>query len=191
MAGSSRYTAVLDANVLYPALLRDVLLSLAHADLYSAKWTVHIRDEWMRSLLKDRPTMGAQIEAAAAAMEAAIPDCLVTGYEHLIEGLKLPDQDDRHVLAAAIAGHADAIVTWNGKDFPDDVLDPFGIELQTPDEFVVNQLMLKGHVALAAIKAMRERWERPQYTASALVDLLEMRGLPQTAAHLRDVVDLI
>lgn len=103
----------------------------------------------------------------------------------------MPDQDDRHVLAAAIAGHADAIVTWNGKDFPDDVLDPFGIELQTPDEFVVNQLMLKGHVALAAIKAMRVRWERPQYTASALVDLLEMRGLPQTAAHLRDVVDLI
>lgn len=135
--------------------------------------------------------MGAQIEAAAATMETAIPDCLVTGYEHLIEGLKLPDQDDRHVLAAAIAGHADAIVTWNGKDFPDEVLDPFGIELQTPDEFVVNQLMLKGHVALAAIKAMRERWERPQYTASALVDLLEMRGLPQTAAHLRDVVDLI
>ncbi|MDB5942424.1 MAG: hypothetical protein JWQ13_1990 [Ramlibacter sp.] len=191
MAGSSRYTAVLDANVLYPALLRDVLLSLAHADLYSAKWTVHIREEWMRSLLKDKPAMRAQIAAAAATMEDAIPDCLVTGYEHLIEGLALPDPDDRHVLAAAIAGHADAIVTWNEKDFPDEMLDPFGIELQTPDEFVVNQLMLKGHVALAAIKAMRERWERPQYTAVALVDLLEKRGLPQTAAHLRDVADLI
>jgi predicted nucleic acid-binding protein len=191
MAGSSRYTAVLDANVLYPQLLRDVLLSLAHADLYSAKWTVHIREEWMRSLLADRPGMGTQIELAAATMEAAIPDCLVTGYEHLIDGLKLPDPDDRHVLAAALAGHADAIVTWNERDFPAEVLDPFGIELQTPDEFVVNQLMLKGHLALGAIKAMRERWERPQYTASALVDLLEKRRLPQTAAHLRDVVDLI
>jgi hypothetical protein len=135
--------------------------------------------------------MGGHIAIAAETMEAAIPDCLVTGYEHLIEGLKLPDPDDRHVLAAAIAGHADAIVTWHGKDFPDDVRDAFGIELQTPDEFVLNQVMLKGHVALAAIKAMRERWERPQYTASALVDLLEKRGLPQTAAHLRDVVDLI
>lgn len=191
MAGSSRYTAVLDANVLYPALLRNVLLSLAHADLYSAKWTVHIRNEWMRSLLRDKPTMSAQITSAAATMEDAIPDCLVTGYEHLIEGLTLPDQDDRHVLAAAIAGHADAIVTWNEKDFPAEMLDPFGIELQTPDEFVVNQLMLKGHLALAAIKAMRERLERPVYTAIALVDLLEKRRLPQTAAHLRDVVDLI
>jgi len=79
MAGSARYTAVLDANVLYPALLRDVLLSLAHADLYSAKWSAHIRDEWTRSLLRDRPAMEVQIRAAAEAMEAAIPDCLVTG----------------------------------------------------------------------------------------------------------------
>ena len=191
MAGSSRYTAVLDANVLYPALLRDVLLSLAHADLYSAKWSAHIREEWMRSLLRDRPGMEAQIAAAAQAMEEAIPDCLVCGYEHLIDGLKMPDPGDRHVMAAAIAGHADAIVTWNGKDFPQDLLDPFGIEIQTPDEFVLNQLMLDKVTALAALRRMRERWARPQYDAPALVALLERRGLAQTAAHLRDVVDLL
>lgn len=175
---------MLDANVLYPALLRDVLLSLADADLYSAKWSVHIREEWTLSLLRDRPDMGAQIAAAAQAMEDAIPDCLVSGYEHLIEGLKLPDPDDRHVLAAAI-------VTWNERDFPREVLDPFGIEVQTPDEFVLNQLMLEKLTALAALKRMRERWARPQYDAIALVALLEKRGLPQTAAHLRDVVALI
>lgn len=191
MAGSSRYTAVLDANVLYPALLRDVLLSLAHADLYSAKWTAHIRDEWVRSLLRDRPHEQDRIALAAESMEAAIPDCMVSGYEHLIDGLHLPDPDDRHVLAAAITGHADAIITWNEKDFPIEVLDAFGIELQTPDEFVLNQIMLRRNLALAAIKGMRLRWARPQYTAEALVDLLERRGLPQTAAHLRDEVSLI
>lgn len=191
MAGSARYTAVLDANVLYPAMLRDVLLSLAHADLYSAKWSVHIRDEWTRSLLKDRPEKRVEIYSAAEAMEAAIPDCLVTGYEHLIQGLALPDPDDRHVLAAAITGHADVIVTWNDRDFPKDVLDAFGIELQTPDEFVLNQIMLEKLTALAAIKRMRDRWDRPQYDASAMVALFEKRGLPQTAAHLRDVIDLI
>lgn len=191
MAGSARYTAVLDANVLYPAMLRDVLLSLAHADLYSAKWSQHIRDEWTRSLLRDKPAMKAQIAVASQAMEEAIPDCLVTGYEHLIEGLKLPDPDDRHVLAAAIAGHADAIVTWNEKDFPRDVLDPFGVEVQTPDEFVLNQLMLEKMTALSAIKRMRERWARPHYDGPALVSLFEKRGLPRTAAHLRDVVALI
>lgn len=191
MAGSARYTAVLDANVLYPALLRDVLLSLAHSDLYSAKWSAHIRDEWTRSLLRDRPEKREQIQAAVEAMEEAIPDCLVMGYEHLIEGLNLPDSNDRHVLAAAIAGHADAIITWNEKDFPRDVLDSFGIELQTPDEFVLNQIMLRGTIALTAIKAMRERWARPEVSAMALVELFEKRGLPQTAAHLRDVVGLI
>jgi len=191
MAGSARYTAVLDANVLYPVLLRDVLLSLAHADLYSAKWSSHIRDEWTRSLLRDRPTMSEKIQASVAAMEEAIPDCLVTGYEHLIAGLELPDPDDRHVLAAAITGHADAIITWNQRDFPEDVLNSFGIELQTPDEFVLNQIMLKAPIALTAIKAMRMRWERPEVTAGALVDLLERRGLPQTAAHLSSLVDLI
>lgn len=191
MAGSARYTAVLDANVLYPALLRDVLLSLAHADLYSAKWSAHIRDEWTRSLLKARPAMREQIQASVAAMEEAIPDCLVTGYEHLIEGLNLPDPDDRHVLAAAITGHADAIITWNHRDFPESVLSAFGIELQTPDEFVLNQIMLRAPVALTALKQMRMRWERPEVTAEALVDLLERRGLPQTAAHLSGMVNLI
>lgn len=191
MAGSARYTAVLDACVLYPALLRDVLLSLAHADLYSAKWTAHIRDEWTRNLLKDRPDFQEQIQAAAAAMEDAIPDCMVTGYEHLMEGLRLPDPDDRHVVAAAIAGHADAIVTWNERDFPREVLDPFGVEVQTPDEFVLNQIMLDKPTSVAAIKRMRERWARPKMEAAALVDLFEKRGLPQTAAHLRDVVALL
>ena len=71
------------------------------------------------------------------------------------------------------------------------MLDAFGIEVQTPDEFVLNQIMLRAPIALTAIKGMRERWERPQVGAMELVDLLEKRGLPQTAAHLRDVVQLI
>ncbi len=146
MAGSARYTAVLDANVLYPALVRNLPLSLAQADLYSAKWTIDIRREWTRSLLRDKPLMKVQLEATADAMERAIPDCLVTSYEHLIEGLTLPDANDRHVLAAAITGHADAIVTFNIKDFPSATLDSFGIEVQTPDEFVLNQIMLKDKV---------------------------------------------
>jgi hypothetical protein len=83
------------------------------------------------------------------------------------------------VLAAAITGHADAIVTWSEKDFPSEVLDPFGIEIQTPDEFVLNQLMLEKLTALAALKRMRERWVRPQYDAIALVALLEKRGCPR------------
>jgi predicted nucleic acid-binding protein len=191
MAGSSRYTAILDANVLYGRLLRDVLLSLAEAHLYSAKWSADIRDEWMRNLIGNRPEKETSIRSAAAAMERSIPDCLVTGYEHLIESLRLPDAGDRHVLAAAITGHADCIVTLNEKHFPTEVLASFGVERQTPDEFVLNQVMLQPPIALAAIKRMRERWQKPQYTAAAMIDLFEVRGLAQTAAHLRDVEALI
>ena len=191
MAGSARYTAVLDANVLYPNLLRDLLLSLAHADLYSAKWTVRIEDEWMAAKLRDRPDMKQKIEVSAATMRLAIPDCLIAGFEPLVEGLTLPDPNDRHVLAAAIVGHADAIVSANARDFPAEVLARYDVELQSPDEFVVNQINLQKLRALGAIKRMRERWERPQMGPAEMIDLFEKRGLALTAAHLRDAVDLI
>ena len=191
MAGSARYTAILDANVLYPQLMRDVLLSLAHADLYSARWTTDIEHEWMKALATNFPGQDAKILKTAEQMRQAIPDCMVTGYESLIPSLSLPDPDDRHVLAAAIAGHADAIVTSNGKDFPEEVLDSFGIELQSPDEFVVNQIMLNKIRALSAIKDMRMRWQRPEITPAALIDLFARQNMPIAAAHLADAVSLL
>jgi predicted nucleic acid-binding protein len=191
VAGSAKYTAVLDANVLYPRLIRDVLLSLADAELYSARWSASIRAEWTRHLLLDHPDMGVKISAIADAMEAAIPDCMIVGYEHLVESLSLPDADDRHVLAAAIVGHADAIVTLNIRDFPASAIEQFGVEAQTPDEFVLNQIMLEKIPALTAIKRMRLRWQNPTCDALELIGLLERRQLPQTAAHLRDAIELI
>ena len=159
MAVSARYTVVLDACVLYPRLLRDVLLSLAHADLYTARWTMEIEREWTASLLRKMPENEASVARSVEMMRSAVPDCLVVDYESLIGTLVLPDPKDRHVLAAAIRGNADAIVTFNTKDFPTAVLDTFDIELQTPDQFVLNQLMLHPPRALSAIKRMRTRWE--------------------------------
>jgi hypothetical protein len=76
-------------------------------------------------------------------MDRAVPDCLVTGYEPLIEGLTLPDPNDRHILAAAIRCGAQIIVTLNLKDFPADVLDPYGVEAMHPDEFLEYQFGLR------------------------------------------------
>lgn len=191
MAGSARYTVILDACVLYPRLLRDVLLSLAHADLYTARWTLEIEQEWTTALLKQYPGMEASVGRSVEAMREAVPDCLVTGHQPFIKALDLPDPEDRHVLAAAIRGHADAIVTFNAKDFPVEILQRFDVELQSPDQFVLNQLMLQPPRSLTAIKQMRLRWNRPQMTAEAMVDLFEQRQLVRTAAHLRDVIDLI
>jgi len=191
MAISGRYTAVLDACVLFSRLQRDVLLSLAHADLYTARWTQEIEHEWASSLVEKYPDAADKIPRLVEHMREAIPDCLIVDYAPLITSIQLPDESDRHVLAAAIRGNADAIVSLNTKDFPASVLATFDIEIQTPDQFVLNQIMLNPPKALTAIKKMRERWERPSMLAADMVDLFEKRQLPQTAAHLRDVLDLI
>lgn len=191
MVGSARYTAILDANTLYPTLVRDLLLSLAAAGLYHARWTDAIHEEWTRNLARDKPEYAAKLPAIVAAMNRAIPDCLVQNYQPLIGCVALPDPKDQHVLAAAIAGHADAIVTFNTKDFPQSVLAPHGIEVQHPDDFVMNQLQLQELSALEAIKTMRARWKNPQRSASELIEALEKRMMPLSAAHLRDAQGLI
>ena len=192
MAGSARYTAVLDACVLYPAPVRDILLSLAHQGLYHARWTVTINDEWVRNLVQNRPELNAeQLRRTAERMAQAIPDSLITGYERFASIVDLPDPDDRHVLAAALVGHADAIVTFNLKDFPAGTLEPLGLEAQHPDDFVVNQLHLNLPEALRAVKAQRARLMRPTRTAAELVATLARCGLPQTASLLAENSELI
>jgi PIN domain len=192
MAGSARYTAVLDACVLYPAPVRDLLLSLAHQGLYHARWTTTINDEWIRNVVRNRPDLDAtRLRNTAELMEKAIPDAMISGYERFIPTIELPDQDDRHVVAAALVGHADAIVTFNLKDFPPDVLTPLRLEAQHPDDFVVNQLHLNLTEALKAIKAMRARLERPSQTAAQLLATLGKCGMPQTALLLAENAVLI
>ncbi|WP_137939623.1 PIN domain-containing protein [Chitinivorax sp. B] len=191
MAGSSLFTAILDANVLYPAPLRDVLLSLAAAGLFHARWTSDIANEWQRNLIKNRPELADQLPKVAAAMERAIPDCLITSHTHLIDSLQLPDLGDRHVLAAAIAGHADAIVTFNLKDFPAAILAEHNIEAMHPDDFVMHQLELRHIEALTALKNMRARLNKPPYSPQDFISLIERNQLPLTASFLRQVASLI
>lgn len=126
----SHYTALLDANVLYPVPMRDIVLQLAVTGIFRAKWTADIHCEWMEALLRHEPHRDRR------ALERT-RDCLITGYETLIPGLSLPDPDDRHILAAAIVGRCDVIVTQNLKDFPVTALSPYGIDVQHPDDFIV------------------------------------------------------
>jgi predicted nucleic acid-binding protein len=128
--------ALLDANVLYSAPLRDLLVQLAFNGLFQARWSADIEVEWKRNLLNARPELAEQIERTQVIMRRAIPDALVAGYESQILGLTLPDPDDRHVLAAAIAAEANVIVTFNLKDFPREALAPHDIEAPHPDAFI-------------------------------------------------------
>ena len=181
----SPFTAVYDACVLYPAPLRDFLMWLALSGRFRARWSLEIHNEWKRNLLKNRPDLTTeQLDRTSALMDQAIPDACVSGYEKLIEGLTLPDIDDRHVLAAAIRCNASVIVTFNQKDFPDETLGPFGIEAQHPDEFVDNLFGLDPAAVVAAAQRQRKQLKMPPMDVGTYLDLLFRQGLIQSSKAL-------
>jgi hypothetical protein len=117
-------------------------------------------------------------------MDLHAVDALVTGYEDLIPGLHLPDPNDRHVLAAAIRGQANVIVTMNLRDFPADVVGAFDIEAQHPDEFVLHLLDLAPEAVMAAAESHRQSLKNPAKTMIEYLEALEKQGLTQTASAL-------
>jgi predicted nucleic acid-binding protein len=174
-------TAFLDASVLYPAPLRDLLLELAVSDLYRAKWSNAIHDEWINALLRTRLDLTRErLERTRDLMNTHARDALVMGFEDLIEVVTLPDPDDRHVLAAAIKGRADLIVTANLKDFPAEVLARWGIEALHPDEFLTHQFHLSQPVFLKAVKTVRLRLRNPPKSVEEYLDTLRVQGLLAT-----------
>lgn len=184
----ANFTAIYDSCVLYPAPLRDLLMWLALSDLFRARWSNDIHEEWIRNLLEDRPDLTRErLERTRDKMNSNVRGSLVTGYKPLVEGLTLPDPDDRHVLAAAIRAGAEVIVTFNLKDFPAERLAPFGIEAQHPDEFVVHLIDLNPGVVLSFVTRCRRNLKNPSKTAEEYLDTLLAQGLPETVAALRDL----
>lgn len=188
----NRFRVVLDACVLYPAPVRDLLLELTLAGLYQAHWTDEIHDEWIRNVLKNRPDLEPKsLIRTRELMDLHAEAARVEHYQPLIEGLTLPDPDDRHVLAAAIRCHADAIVTFNLKDFPEAALEPWGIEAIHPDDFVTYQFDLNVPKVCAAAKTIRQRLRSPPRSAREYVDRLRTCGLPRTADRYEGCLPLL
>src|SRR5437773_233930 len=137
------FTVIYDACVLYPAPLRDLLVRIAVTGVVRARWTERILDECFRNILANRPDLTERsLRRTRELMNQAVADCVVAGYEDLVAGLKLPDGDDRHVLAAAVRGGAQSIVTFNLRDFPKEALAPYGVEAVHPDDFVFDVIDL-------------------------------------------------
>lgn len=152
----ANFIALYDSCVLYPAPLRDLLMHLAMTDLFRAKWTNAIHDEWMRNVLGNRSDLTKkQLERTRDLMNTNVRDCLVEGYEKLIPVLSLPDLGDRHVLAAAIRSSSSVIVTYNLKDFPSKTLKEYGVEAQHPDSFLCHLMDLSPEVVCSAIQRLR------------------------------------
>lgn len=186
-SGIPHPVALLDANVLYPAPLRDFFMWQAVNDVFTARWTDDIHEEWIGNLLDNRADLSCErLQRTRRLMDAHVEGVPVTGYEKLINGLALPDPGDRHVLAAAIACCATHIVTQNVDDFPVDRLSPHGIEPLAPDVF---GLLLFGRTPGEVVRAAREHWRSlqspPKSKGDYLADL-ERIGLPATSGRLAE-----
>jgi predicted nucleic acid-binding protein len=188
----ANFIALYDSCVLYPAPLRDLLMHLAITDLYRAKWTNHIHDEWIRNVLANRSDLTrSQLERTKKLMNENVRDCLVENYEQLIAALTLPDPNDRHVLAAAIRSSASVIVTFNLKDFPEKNLEEYGIEAQHPDDFIMHLFDLSPDTVCNAIRTLRKGLKKPPLSAGEYLESLQRQSLSMTVHELHKHVDRI
>jgi hypothetical protein len=177
---SSRFSALLDANVLYPAPVRDYLLHLANLDLYKPKWTKEIQEEWINNLLLKREDLKrGNLEKTRDAMDTAFPDSNIINYEEIIGSFALPDPKDRHILAAGIRGSVDVIVTFNLKDFPIHYIKSYDIEVQHPDQFITHLIGLDKVKALAALHNQIQNLKNPPKTKRDVLKSLEKCGLKE------------
>ncbi|MEN4798082.1 MULTISPECIES: PIN domain-containing protein [Pantoea] len=179
------YPVVLDACVLYPSFLRDLLIRLGLTGLYQPKWSATIEDEWQRNLLANRTDLTPeQIQRTAAQMNKAVPDAMITGFEPLIDSVDLPDVDDRHVVAASVRSNSEIIVTFNLKDFPAPALNAFGIEALHPDDFVMDLFDLNRALVLSAVTTQRSNLRRPPMSVDEYLESLLRQGMAQTVKEL-------
>jgi predicted nucleic acid-binding protein len=180
---------LLDANVLYPARLRDLLIRLAIAGLYQARWSERILDECFGSLVADRPDLSiAQISRTRELMSVALPEATVSEYEHLIDDVRVPDPNDRHVVAAAVAAHAEVIVTRNIGDFPTQAL-PAGLLADSPDAFVLSLIAADAEAVAAVVEEQAAALHKPPMTVGELLDGFEEVGLSESVRQLRTLVN--
>jgi predicted nucleic acid-binding protein len=164
-------------------------MHLALLDLFRAKWTEAIHAEWIRNVLESRPDLTAeQLARTKKLMNAHVRDCLVEGYESLIETLELPDENDRHVLAAAIHAKADLILTFNLKDFPPETLAKYAVEARRPDEFIVSLLKADAEKVCLAAERQRRSLKNPPKNREEFLQTLRGQNLFETCELLAQLL---
>ncbi|RIH84369.1 PIN domain protein [Meiothermus luteus] len=187
----------LDACVLYPAQTRDLFMALALERWVRLKWSQQVQEEWIRNFLKNKssklkPEQVERVKAVPQTMLAALEfqEPLVQGYEVILEKIDLPDKNDRHVVAAAFWGGAEAILTYNNKDFPEEILGSWDLTVIHPDDYLcelagdcIRQTSMPGTL-LEILKKQRSKLKNPPLDVEAFLDSLSKAGLRELAGIL-------
>jgi len=175
---------VLDACVLFPTVLREILLGVAKAGLYTPLWSDRILEEWARATRKLGPLAEVQARGDIARLREAFPKAGLAAVPGVEARLHLPDENDIHVLAVAVAGSADAILTFNSGDFPRHVLAAEGVARREPDGFLWELWSFHPEVVAPVLEAVRAEAERLSGAPVALKSLLKRAKLPRLAKAL-------
>lgn len=179
---------LLDSSVLFPNVLRDTLLTLAEHDLFEPQWSAAILAEVRRNVIAKRGVSAAAIDRTIALMSSAFEYALVEGWEPLVETLRLPDPDDRHVLAAAIAGGAGSIVTENLRHFPISELRTYRVTAVDADHFLMDLFGDESTTILTALACQAARYRRPALDLEGLLARLAKAGTPGFAKQVADEI---
>jgi predicted nucleic acid-binding protein len=175
---------LLDTCVIYPTVMREILLGVAKTGAFEPLWSARILEEWARAARKLGPTGEAQARGEIALVRAAWPKAEVRWKPSLEDRLYLPDAADTHVLAAAIAGSADAIVTMNARDFPRHILAEEGLERVDPDTLLRGVWETAPEAVAGVAEAVRQEAERLSGESWEMRRLLKKARLPRLAKAL-------
>ena len=176
---------VLDANLLYPFHLRNLLVQLGVDAVIAPRWTARIHAEWIGTLVAAGRAPRARLLLTLDLMNDVLPAAEVHGWEACMDGLTLPDPDDRHVPAAALAARAGTILTMNLRDFPARALAPHGVSATHPDDFLCRLHDADPDLLRASTQAAQANLARSTPSAAAYLDVLDRQGLPQFTRRLR------
>jgi predicted nucleic acid-binding protein len=179
----ARFPAFLDTCSIYGAYLCDTLLRLAEEGAYRPLWSAGVLEELERNLVERRLPEEA-VKHRISEMRGAFPDAEVRGYEALVSGMTC-DQKDRHVLAAAVRGHAEVLVTFNRSDFPPRSTESHDITVSHPDDFLLDQLDLHPGITITVLKDQAAGYSSPTMTVEDLLGRLAAAGVPKFASEAR------
>ena len=183
MIHSIRFTRVLDTNIIIPVEIRDLLFWFAFDELYTPKWSKHIFDEW-ENVMRRKQVPEKEILKRIDWAKRAFPDAMVENYEPLIAAITLPDENDRHVLAAAIKSNANLIITNNLSDFPDKYPTSFGLKAVSPDVFLTDTIDLNPAIAINSFRKLVVNRRNPDLDEFEVLDRFRKNGLHETADYL-------
>lgn len=178
--------AFLDACALVPIATCDTMLRMADAGAFQPLWSARVIEEALRALSRIHSSVEPnRLQNRFTSMNQAFRHALVSGWEPLEASIRLPDPDDRHVVAAALRGRADVVVTENVRDFPHSMLSRLGLEAIRVDDFLLRLLEDHPKTTRHVLAEQATALSNPRVSTSELLLMLERAGAPAFAAAVR------